>query len=228
VTRWVCSEATPTYLVLFFFLAPPIVRWRRKFARREPATSHTPKSMRMSVTRSHDVSLGRATSSFRGVCSVRCGLRPVAAAAVRCATRPWTLQRAVVAPARRREPTRPATASSHGVGVSQRLVFRALSGGEDESEGDELRMVYEDDDVLVIYKPTGLAFHARYGVSRAPKLRVNSRGIGDVCRLPGWLGTHVGQCTALVGRSLAVFFQAIDASVLAALLIATLLLLTPH
>ena len=46
-------------------------------------------------------------------------------------------------------------------------------------------------------------------------------------QLPGWLGTHVGQYTALVGPSLAVFFQAIDASVLlAVLLIATLLLPT--
>jgi hypothetical protein len=43
------------------------------------------------------------------------------------------------------------------------------------------------------------------------------------------LGTHVGQYTALVGPSLVVFFQAIDASVLlAVLLIATLLLLTPQ
>ena len=48
-------------------------------------------------------------------------------------------------------------------------------------------------------------------------------------QLPGWLGTHVGQYTALAGPSLAVFFQVIDISVLlAVLLIATLLLLTPQ
>ena len=48
-------------------------------------------------------------------------------------------------------------------------------------------------------------------------------------KLPWWLGTHVGQYTALVGPILVVFFQAIAASVLlAVLLIATLLLLTPQ
>jgi hypothetical protein len=46
--------------------------------------------------------------------------------------------------------------------------------------------------------------------------------------LPGWLGTHVGQYTALVGPSLAVFFQATDASVLLAVLLIATLLLTPQ
>ena len=44
-------------------------------------------------------------------------------------------------------------------------------------------------------------------------------------QLPGWLGTHVGQYTALVGPSLAVFFQA---SVLLAVLLIATLLLTPQ
>jgi len=42
------------------------------------------------------------------------------------------------------------------------VCTRALGGDGGGGDGDDaLRMVYEDDDVLVIYKPTGLAFHAR-------------------------------------------------------------------